>query len=612
MFVWIALAALSIIVLLTLLTLLVDLLVARGTGQFRTADMASVRLEPDIGLETQVSRFGRLPLWSWLAPLCEEFPVLQTTSGALSVLALLTLLTAIFHTYARGRSRLHSARSAREQATWLRSSIHRQTLRLGPSDLTGQRYQAALEHFVEDAELVRESLAEWRWRFVRAWFLLPVLVLCILAIDWRLGIECLIPTVACCFVFRYERKQGIIRRQIAESHAETEVRFLAEGLKQTRLVRGYNMEEFEQTLFNRHLSRMTSKEQTGRRLERLALSTARFAIWVGLTLVLLLIALRVTSATAPLPLASAVVMIVALGLIAVELNSWDRLLKEQNGLMASGDRIYRYLDEIPEVGQAVGAKFIEPVSRSIVLEAVHYQHQGHQLLRGIDLKIEARTQLALVALDPLLPKAVAYLLPRFIEPTRGRVLFDGEDISWGTLESIRTETVYLSSEDPVLSGTIADNIICGDSRYTLQDAVEAAKLVHAHKFIVNLKQGYDTVLGEHGERLDVGTAFRLGLARAALRDPAVMIIEEPKTQLDEDTKALIDDAYQRLSAGRTMIYLPGRLTTCRRCDQVVMLHDGQVEGIGTHQELNKASELFRHWDYVTFNTFTRSRRPQPV
>jgi len=612
MFVWIALAALSIIVLLILLTLLVDILVARGTGQFRTADLASIRLEPDVGLGTQVSRFGRLPLWSWLAPLCQEFPVLQSTSGALSVLALLTLLTAIFHTYARGRSRLHSARSAREQATWLRSSIHRQTLRLGPSDLTGQRYQAALEHFVEDAELVRESLAEWRWRFVRAWFLLPVLMLCILAIDWRLGIECLIPTVACCFVFRYERKQGVIRRQIAESHAETEVRFLAEGLKQTRLVRGYNMEEFEQTLFNRHLNRMTSKEQTGRRLERLALSTARFVIWVGLTLVLLLIALRVTSATAPLPLASAAAMIVALGLIAVELNSWDRLLKEQNELMASGDRIYRYLDEIPEVGQAVGAKFIEPVSRSIVLEAVHYQHQGHQLLRGIDLKIEAGTQVALVALDPLLPKAVAYLLPRFIEPTRGRVLFDGEDISWGTLESIRTETAYVSSEDPVLSGTIADNIICGDSRYTLQDAVEAAKLVHAHKFIASLKQGYDTVLGEHGERLDVGTTFRLGLARAALRDPAVMIIEEPKTQLDEDTKALIDDAYQRLSAGRTMIYLPGRLTTCRRCDKVVMLHDGQVEGIGTHQELNKASELFRHWDYVTFNTFTRSRRPQPV
>jgi len=605
---WMALACVLVVVLLILITLLVDLLVGRAAAQFR---MESSTVPVDTGLLLQARRFGRLPLWNWLRPLSQEIPFLQSTSGAISVLVILTLLGIVLYTYARGRGRVSSARSARELATWLRSAIHRQTLRLGPSDLTGQRYQAALEHFVDDAESVRESLAEWRWRVVRIWFLLPTLVLCVLAIDWRLGLECLIPTAACWFVFRYERKQGITKRQIADSHAETEVRFLAEALKQTRLVRGYNMEEFEQNLFNQYLTRMTSKEQTGRRLERTALTTARFVTWVGLTLVLLLISLRVISTSAPLPLASATAMIVTLGMIAIELNSWDRLNKAYKELIASGDRIYRYLDEIPEVGQAVGAKFIEPVSRSIVLESVHYQHQGHQLLRGIDLRIEAKTQVALVSLDPLLPKAVAYLLPRFIEPTRGRVLFDGEDIAWGTLESIRTEAVYVSCDDPLLSGTVTDNIICGDSRYTIQDAMEAAKLVHVHKYLSNLKQGYDTVLGEHGEHLEVGAAFRLGLARAALRDPAVIIIEEPKTPLDEDTKALIDDCYQRLSANHTLIYLPGRLTTCRRCDQVIMLHDGLVEGVGTHQELSKASELFRHWDYITFNTFSRrSRRLQ--
>ncbi|WP_437226725.1 ATP-binding cassette domain-containing protein [Planctomicrobium sp. SH661] len=611
LFAWITVASASIVALLILLTLLVDLLVARGAGQFRSSSIVPPNVEPDIGLQMQAIRYGTLPLWRWLGPVCDAFPVLQTTSGALSILVSLTLVTIVTFSFARGRARVHSARSARELATWLRSSIHRQTLRLGPSDLTGQRYHTALRHFVDDAESVRESAAEWRWRYVRCCFFLPLLTVCVLAIDWRLGIECLVPTVACWFVFRYERKQGLTKRLISESHAETEVRFLAEGLKQTRLVRGYNMEEFEQTLFNRHLARMTQEAQTGRRLERTALSTARFVTWVGLTLVLLLISLRVISATAPIPLASAVAMIVALILIAVELNSWDLLVQYRKELTASGDRIYRYLDEIPEVGQAVGAKFIEPVSKSIVLESVHYQQMGHQLLRGIDLRIEARTQVALVSLDPLLPKAIAYLIPRFIEPTKGRVLFDGEDIAWGTLESIRTEAVFVSCEDPVLSGTIADNIICGDSRYTLQDAMEAAKLVHVHKLISGMKQGYDTVLGEHGEQLDVGAAFRIGLARAALRDPAVMIIEEPKTLLDDDTKALIDDAFQRLAAKRTMIYLPGRLTTSRRCDQVVMLHDGRIEAIGTHQELTKGSDLFRHWDYVTFNSFSkRSRRLQ--
>lgn len=610
LFCWMTGAAISLMVLLILITLLVDVLVTRGAPPLQVPAEA---VPSDPGLELQASRFEGLMLWGWLRPVIATFPILQTTSGALSVLVGLTLASIVFYSVARGQSRVCAARSAREMATWLRSAIHRQTLRLGPSDLTGQRFQAALQHFIDDAETVRESATEWRWRFIRSAFLLPALILSVLAIDWRLGIECLIPTIGCWFIFRYERKQGIVRRQIAEAHAETEVRFLAEALKQTRLVRGYNMEEFQLALFNRHLERMTSEHQTGRRLERWALSTGHFVVWVGMTLVLLLISLRVVSVVAPLPLASAVAMIVALGLITIELNSWDRLRQAQKDLVAAGDRIYRYLDEIPEVGQAVGAKFIEPVSKSIVLESVHYQQLGHNILNGVDLRIEAKTQVAIVSLDPLLPKTLAYLLPRFIEPTKGRVLFDGEDIAWGTLESIRTETVYVSCEDPILSGTVLDNILCGDSRYTVQDAIEAAKLVHAHKLISGLKQGYETVLGEHGEQLDIGSAFRLGLARAALRDPAVMIIEEPKVPLDDDTKALIDDAYQRLAAKRTMIYLPGRLSTCRRCDKVVMLHEGKVECVGSHQELTKASDLFRHWDYVSFNSFSRrSRRIQKV
>jgi ABC-type multidrug transport system fused ATPase/permease subunit len=617
---WMIAAGLCMVGLLICVILLVDLLVTQSEHGLIGTQVVWEGMErglipsgtaPDAGLWIQVVRFHGAPLWGWLRPACAQFSVLQNTFGALSILVILTLLSVVGISFARSRSLLHSARLAREMATWLRSSIHRQTLRLGPSDLTGLRYQTALKHFIDDAETVRAAAAEWRWRFLRSRVLAPLLVFCVFAINPQLGFECLVPALACWFVYRYERREGTLKRQVAEAHAETEVRFLSEALKQTRLVRGYGMEEFEQTLFNKHLERMTQEARAGRRLERASLSTARFVTFTALTLVLLLISLRVISSPNPLYLSIATAMVLALVLFAVELNSWDQLSRLHTELDVSGDRIYRYLDEIPEVGQAVGAKFIQPVGRSIVLEAVHYQQLGHQILRGIDLTIPAHSEVALVSLDPLLPRAVAYLLPRFIEPTRGRVLFDGEDIAWGTLESIRTETVYVGSDDPVFSGTILDNILCGDTRYTVQDAIEAAKLVHAHTFISRLSQGYETVLGERGEQLDAGASFRLGLARAALRDPAVMIIEEPKVLLDDDTKALIDDAYQRLSTRRTMLYLPGRLTTSRRCDLVVMFHDGKIEGIGSHQELTKISELYRHWDYLTFNSFSRrSRRLQ--
>ena len=110
----------------------------------------------------------------------------------------------------------------------------------------------------------------------------------------------------------------------------------------------------------------------------------------------------------------------------------------------------------------------------------------------------------------------------------------------------------------------------------------------------------DTQSEETGERLDAGQAFRLGLARAILRKPAVMIIEEPAEPLDEDTKALLDDAYNRIARQRTLIFLPTRLSTVRRCDQVVLIHEGRVAAVGNHDTLVRQSELYRHWEYVHF------------
>ena len=222
----------------------------------------------------------------------------------------------------------------------------------------------------------------------------------------------------------------------------------------------------------------------------------------------------------------------------------------------AADRIYRYLNQIPAVSQAVGAKFLEPVSRTIGFEAVSYTLPNkRKLLDGIDLTLSAGEVIALVAFEPLEARAMACLLPRFIEPQSGRILFDGEDIAWGTLESLRAETVYVGGSDPFFTGTVVENIICSHSGYTLSDVTEAAKTTHAHHFILKLPQGYETVIGEHGERLDAGQGFRLGLARAVLRNPSLLIIEEPTEALDEDTKSLLDDSYNRIVRGRTVVIL---------------------------------------------------------
>jgi len=605
---WSMVAAGCTVCVLVVVTLITDVLITQAQLANDSASLRASSTETDLGLQAQADRFGSTPGWGWLPGLVDAVPMTHSSYGAICLLVIAGLIFSSGVSFALSWSLSAAAGSARQTGTWLRNSIHRQTLRLGPSDLTEQRHQFALRLFTKETDDLRAGMTQWRWRLLRALTIVPVLVVSVLAIDWRLALECLIPAAACWWVYRFERARGAAMRQLSEAHGEAEVRFLSEALKQTRLVRGYHMEEFEQTLFDKHLSRLTEETSMGRRTERIALSTAWWVVRLGMALILLLIALRTLSTVSPLPLASGVTLAAAMIWLAREVSSLERMFTEQKSISLIGDRIYRYLDEIPEVGQAVGAKFIEPASKAIVFENVFYQQQGHEILRGIDLRIEAGTQISLVSLDPLLARAMAYLLTRFIEPSKGRVLFDGEDIAWGTLESIRTEVAYVGHDDPFLTGTVADNLICGDSRYSVQDAMEAAKSVHAHKSITALPQGYETVLGEHGEQLTPSVAFRLGLARAALRDPAVVIIDEPNVVMDDDSRALIDDAYQRLSQKRTMIFLPGRLSTIRRCDQVVMLHEGKVDSIGPHSTLAKSSELYRHFDYITFNTFSRRMR----
>jgi ATP-binding cassette subfamily B protein len=155
----------------------------------------------------------------------------------------------------------------------------------------------------------------------------------------------------------------------------------------------------------------------------------------------------------------------------------------------------------------------------------------------------------------------------------------------------------------VFNDTVANNIGCGDPAYTLPKIIEAAKLAHAHQFIQRLPQGYETTIGEMGHPLQAGEQFRIALARAILRDPALLIIEEPSAPLDDNTKALLDDTFARVLPGRTTIFLPHRLSTIRNCDTIFLLYNGRIEAQGEHRELLKESDLYKHLQYLEFNEF---------
>jgi ABC-type multidrug transport system fused ATPase/permease subunit len=228
---------------------------------------------------------------------------------------------------------------------------------------------------------------------------------------------------------------------------------------------------------------------------------------------------------------------------------------------------------------------------------------GHLALNDLSARIPARARTAIVSLDEDAKHAVACLIPRLIDPTRGRVLIDGIDLRDVTLESLRAQVALLLEDDYLYSDTVFNNIALGDTGATLPRVVEAAKLAHAHQLIQNLPQGYDTIVGPLGHPLKPDQQYRIALARAHLPDPSIVIVEEPDTALGEDTKQLVDDAIDRLAKGRTLIFLPHRLSTIRRCDHVIVIHNGRVEAIGNPRDVHGQSKLFRHIQYLEFNPF---------
>lgn len=614
---WSIPASILLVLMLVNLFFIADLLGTRGQVQLsgnQLSEYARLLGNPlettrtqDVGLGVTVWQ-SRHQFWGGaVRNLYLSVPLLRENGSALAILVFTVVVLGFIRSLILARVARLATRTGLDVVTRMRRAVHRQTLRLGPGDLEDAGEKNVLDLFTTEMERVQQGIMFWVYRLVRHPLELVLLLAVAVSFQWRVALQCLIPLGVCWYLYQRESTRFQVARLLIEARGDAELRLLSEGLRKTRLVRGYGMEDFEHEQFNKHLLRFRDNISSVSRLERWSRWAGNALVMVCVVVVLLLVGIKVFQpADVPnsLSLSSAFLLAVTFFCMLRPLEGLWNLpgIREQASLAA--EKIYRYLDQIPQVSQAVGAKFLQPLEKTLQFESVTYRLPDKKhLLDRLDLKLTAGETVAIVSLDPLEPRCLAYLLPRFIEPHGGRVLFDGEDTAWVTLESLRAEAVYVGGMDPFFTGTVRENISCGNEEYSFQAITEAAKTTHAHNFILKLPQGYETMLGEHGEQLDAGAGFRLGLARAMLRNPALMMIEEPAVPLDDDTKAMLEDAYNRIVRDRTVLFLPSRLSTVKRADRIVLLHQGRVEAIGNHSQLLKSAPLYRHWEYIRFNQF---------
>ncbi|MEX1018771.1 MAG: ABC transporter ATP-binding protein [Litorilinea sp.] len=255
--------------------------------------------------------------------------------------------------------------------------------------------------------------------------------------------------------------------------------------------------------------------------------------------------------------------------------------------LASAERVAEILDEEPEIQTPVSPMEVPSVAKGeLSFEGAGFAYlSSHPVLRDINLHIPAKSTVALVGPTGVGKTTLASLVPRFYDVTSGAVYLDGKDLADIPLDSLRRQISMVLQDVFLFHGTVRTNILFGREDATEEEMIAAAKTANAHDFIMELPEGYDTLIGERGVKLSGGQKQRLSIARAVLKDAPILILDEATSAVDAETETLIQQALERLMVGRTTIIIAHRLSTIRNADQIVVLENGQIAERGNHAEL---------------------------
>jgi ATP-binding cassette subfamily B multidrug efflux pump len=262
--------------------------------------------------------------------------------------------------------------------------------------------------------------------------------------------------------------------------------------------------------------------------------------------------------------------------------------------MAAAERIFETMDTTPEIADAPDAIELPRVKGRIAFQNVSFSYNPNEtVLKNINFSVEPRKTLAIVGPTGAGKSTIVRLLSRFYEPQSGTTTVDGYDVKNVTLKSLRNQMGVVLQEPFLFSGSIMENIRYGKLDATDEEVQNIAKLVGAHGFITSFPDGYKTEVGERGMRLSVGQRQLISFARAFLRDPPILILDEATSSLDPYTELKIKRGLSVLLKNRTSLVIAHRLSTIRNADNIIVINDGEIVEEGNHRKLMKKKRLYR-------------------
>ena len=270
--------------------------------------------------------------------------------------------------------------------------------------------------------------------------------------------------------------------------------------------------------------------------------------------------------------------------------------------LAAADRVFETLDTEPDVKEKPDAIELPKVQGEICFNHVNFSYdEDHPALIDFNLDVKPGEVVALVGPSGAGKSTVTNLLPRFYDVTDGSITIDGTDIRDVTFSSLRQQIGLVPQETMLFNASIRENILYGRLDATDEEIELAAKAANAEEFILQLPQGYDTLVGDRGNSLSGGQRQRIAIARAILKDPRILILDEATSALDTESEKIVQVALERLMEGRTSIVIAHRLSTIRDADKIVVIDHGRIVEEGTHTGLLNKGGLYAHLHAVQFN-----------
>ena len=263
--------------------------------------------------------------------------------------------------------------------------------------------------------------------------------------------------------------------------------------------------------------------------------------------------------------------------------------------LAANERIYEVLDAKPSVVEAANPKEFSALKDNIIFEhvAFAYDKASGIVLEDINAQIRKGELVAVVGPTGSGKSTLVNLIPRFYDAAGGHVMFDGVDVREASFKSLRGQIGIVTQETILFNDTVRNNIAYGTFDATFEKIQQAAQMAYAHDFIEKMPKGYDTMVGDRGFRLSGGERQRLAIARAILKDPPILILDEATSQLDSESEQFVQQALDALMEGRTVIAIAHRLSTIMKADRIIVIQSGKVVGLGRHDELLFSCPLYR-------------------